>query len=273
MKKIILLLLCFNFTNVLFAQLQTYTDLNEFENEYNSVLNQEDFSGGPSDPSICGTVVSSAGNDCFPAGELIEGFELTESENAEIVFLPEGFLPSNNPTPRLGANIGADFTVISFTGPDDVYAVGISIHIDDNADFNYRAFDSSNNVIYNALIPFSSFYGIISDTPIARIEIEGIGGIGELLGDLKFGTENVLGNGEFEHTKVSYYPNPVKNILNITSSLETSHIDLFNLIGQKVESFVQGTKTLDIQHLETGIYLLKIAFENGQRETLKIVKE
>lgn len=275
MKKITLLVLCCAFSSLLFAQVDTYSTLTEFETAYTATLLQEDFSGGPTDPAICGTVVSSAGNDCFPAGELIDGFELTASEDSEIVYLPEGFLPSNNPTPRLGANAGVNYTIVSFTGSEDVFAVGFSIHIDNDADFNYRAFDQNNTLLYEGLVPFTSFFGIVSSNAIGRVEIEGVGEVGELMGDLKFGTENILAIDNLEETAFSYSPNPVSNLLNITSEKQINTISIINLLGQKLAEYTNfGTSpVVDVNSFDNDIYIVRLNFVEGQTGSFKFIKQ
>lgn len=275
MKKITFLSLCLLFTSLLVAQVNTYSDQAAFESAYTANLLTEDFSGGPAGPEICGTIISSAGNDCFPEGELIEGFELTASENSEVIFLPTGFLPSNNESPRLGANTGINFTIVSFTGSEAVYAAGFSIHTDNNVDFNYRVFGASNNLLYDEVVPFTDFYGVIAAEPIGRIEIEAVNDGGELFGDLAFGTENVLGISENVDLTLDVYPNPVIDILNIQSKQPISTITIYNFLGQSLQSFKNiGTQSeLDLSGLESGIYVLMVTSFNGTVGNIKVLKK
>jgi hypothetical protein len=77
--------------------------------------------------------------------------------------------------------------------------------------------------------------------------------------------------------KVSLYPNPVKNVLNIQLNTEASEqvtIVLTNAMGQKVMEMnnVSGASfTMDVAALENGVYFLEVAQESGITKT-KIVK-
>ncbi len=70
----------------------------------------------------------------------------------------------------------------------------------------------------------------------------------------------------------SYYPNPVNDILNISSNIKIIQIDLYNLVGQKVSDFDVDSQTINIESLSPGIYLLKTKFINGKVEISKIIK-
>lgn len=71
------------------------------------------------------------------------------------------------------------------------------------------------------------------------------------------------------------YPNPVKDILNIETTLNIEQIDLFNLVGQKVKSFNEtniDNNSINLSELSKGVYMAIITAE-GKRQTLKINKE
>lgn len=69
-----------------------YTDRAAFEAAYSGTLINEDFAGGPGAGQIsaCGPIVSSAGDGCFPAGELEEGFNITASSGGDVIYLGAG---------------------------------------------------------------------------------------------------------------------------------------------------------------------------------------
>ena len=72
----------------------------------------------------------------------------------------------------------------------------------------------------------------------------------------------------------SYYPNPVKDFLNIESKKAVQSIDAFNLAGQKVMSDMKLTQgKLNISNLTTGAYVFRATLEGGQVETFKVIKK
>ncbi|MBN9337367.1 MAG: T9SS type A sorting domain-containing protein [Chryseobacterium sp.] len=72
---------------------------------------------------------------------------------------------------------------------------------------------------------------------------------------------------------ISIYPNPVKDVLNISGASTISDVEIYDISGKKV-SEVKDVKNrqLNIHYLPKGSYLLKGLFDQQQR-TLKIIKE
>jgi hypothetical protein len=66
------------------------------------------------------------------------------------------------------------------------------------------------------------------------------------------------------------YPNPTKNILNITTDLNsTKNVEIYDMIGKKV--LVENTQSqLNVSSLVTGMYIVKIT-EDGKTSTKRIV--
>ena len=72
----------------------------------------------------------------------------------------------------------------------------------------------------------------------------------------------------------AYYPNPVKDYLNIQSQKAIESIDAFNLAGQKVISNANlSAGKLNLSNLSTGTYVFRVTLKGGQVETFKIVKK
>lgn len=275
MKKITLLFAVLaSSSSSAFAQVTTYTGHDAFEEAYGQPFISEDFSGAPEEPFICGTVVGSEASDCFDAGELVGGFTISTIENGPVVLLPAGFLPSQNTTPRLGANSGADTTVITFTG-DGVYAAGHALHVDNNNDFNYKVTGTDGEVIYDGDHVHSPFFGIISATPIKTIEIASLADNGELVGDLLFGTENAMGAKDFAAAKITAYPNPAGNTLTVKAGLMITNVTVYNLLGQAVlqQDVSNAVVSVSLTGLASGNYIVKAELENGAGSTFRIVKK
>lgn len=69
------------------------------------------------------------------------------------------------------------------------------------------------------------------------------------------------------------YPNPAKNSFSI--SQDVSKVELYTLTGQKIRTFenVSANKELNIQDLQSGIYLIKAFNSNADYLTKKLIKE
>ncbi len=83
-----------------------------------------------------------------------------------------------------------------------------------------------------------------------------------------------LGVSDLTSVDFDYYPNPVNEVLTIQSQVTIESIDVYNLMGQivlKSSTISQGK--IDLSALNEGIYLVKVTFDGGYTETLKIVKK
>ena len=87
-------------------------------------------------------------------------------------------------------------------------------------------------------------------------------------------SRNTLSNETFNGGNFTYYPNPVKNILNLSYTQNISSVAVFNLLGQKVVSRVvdANQSQIDMSDLPTGAYLVKVTADN-QVKTIKVIKE
>lgn len=76
-------------------------------------------------------------------------------------------------------------------------------------------------------------------------------------------------------SELKTYPNPVKNILNITNIDGIKDVTVLNILGQTVISkTVNGSETkIDMQNLSSGTYLVKINSTANETKTVKIIKE
>ena len=81
-----------------------------------------------------------------------------------------------------------------------------------------------------------------------------------------------LSNPEIESMQeISIYPNPASEYINIATNQSLNKIELFDLLGKQVLS-TRETKQIQITHLPTGLYVLKVHAEKGTL-TKKIVIE
>ena len=81
------------------------------------------------------------------------------------------------------------------------------------------------------------------------------------------GTETVTSIME-----VTYYPNPVSDILNIDSATNIEQVAIYSVTGQQLLSkALDGANTVDVSFLSNGVYFVK-AFGNNTSTTFKIIK-
>lgn len=86
--------------------------------------------------------------------------------------------------------------------------------------------------------------------------------------------ESNLSNPSFDNDTFIAYPNPVKDVLNLSYTENITDIAVFNLLGQQIiTKTIHASKgQLDMSNLSAGSYLVKITADN-QFKTIKIVKE
>lgn len=84
---------------------------------------------------------------------------------------------------------------------------------------------------------------------------------------------NTLSSPDFyqNNLKVSLYPNPVKDILNIDTETEIKSVEIYNLQGQKIK--IALSKQVNVSDLSSGVYMIRIEDTNNGIETKRIVKE
>ena len=75
-------------------------------------------------------------------------------------------------------------------------------------------------------------------------------------------------------SQIKMYPNPVKDILNLSFDKEMATVSIYNLLGQEVISKSINTNegTIDVSSLITGTYFVKVSAD-GLTKTMKVIKE
>ncbi|NHM03822.1 T9SS-dependent choice-of-anchor J family protein [Flavobacterium celericrescens] len=129
--------------------------------------------------------------------------------------------------------------------------------------------DSGTTIIYN------SFLNLAGLTPGATYYIQ--------VDDYGFGTANgtfglevaeVLASDSFDNNSFVAYPNPVKDVFNVSYTSEISSVRVMNLLGQEVLSRdVNATSTqIDMSQLSTGAYIVNVTVGDTIK-TIKVVKQ
>ncbi|GAB5399851.1 MAG: hypothetical protein Aureis2KO_14360 [Aureisphaera sp.] len=85
--------------------------------------------------------------------------------------------------------------------------------------------------------------------------------------------DDILDTSDIAQTAFGIYPNPVEDILSITTSLQNYKVEIFNLQGQLISKDLgnSGSQEIDYSDLASGVYLLKLSSE-GTVQTFKIVR-
>lgn len=86
--------------------------------------------------------------------------------------------------------------------------------------------------------------------------------------------EEFLGTNTFDTSVLSFYPNPVRDVLNLSYVQNISEVVVYNLLGQKVlENTINAdTAKIDMSGLSSGSYIVKITSGN-QVKSIKVIKQ
>ncbi len=89
--------------------------------------------------------------------------------------------------------------------------------------------------------------------------------------DYTLNVKEALATNETSFNKVQIYPNPVKDVLTVSSNKKVNSISVYNTAGQLVKT-VQNTNTVNMNSLSAGVYVVKTDVE-GKAETSKVIKK
>jgi len=89
--------------------------------------------------------------------------------------------------------------------------------------------------------------------------------------DYTLNVKEALATGETSLNKVQFYPNPVKDVLTVSSSKKVNSISVYNTAGQLVKT-AQNANTVNMTSLSAGVYVVKTDVE-GKTETSKVIKK
>lgn len=259
--------------------IDTYTSLVDFETALNencsdTNLTSEDFGGGPGAITTCGTIISDAGDGCFPAGELEIGFDVQASNSTDVVFIPSGAI--GNADPLVGASTFLEYTIINFS--PNVYAVAMDLWENNDPLTTVRIYGDGGILMetLNVVIPVNSqtFFGLVADEPISKIELEGQNESGELFGNFLFGASCFLSVNDNILSQLSLYPNPSSDIITIgtPSSVDIKSTTLYNLLGKVVLESTNSNE-VNLSELPSGVYILTITTDGNGSISKKVIRK
>ncbi|NBU81501.1 MAG: T9SS C-terminal target domain-containing protein [Flavobacteriaceae bacterium] len=86
-----------------------------------------------------------------------------------------------------------------------------------------------------------------------------------------------LGTNSLENNVFTMYPNPVKNIINISintaNPVELINAEIYDLTGRRVQANLGKNQSINVDFLSTGTYILKLTDSNNKNYCQKFIKE
>lgn len=83
----------------------------------------------------------------------------------------------------------------------------------------------------------------------------------------------MLQTSEIYQQELTYYPNPVKDNLNIKSTKEIAEVNIINLTGQVVKRDTIINDKLNTSNLPSGTFIIKIIYKDNSSKSFKIIKK
>ena len=82
---------------------------------------------------------------------------------------------------------------------------------------------------------------------------------------------NYMSVNESNKTKITLYPNPVKDILNFSE--EVSDVKITDISGKTVKQVANSSKNINVENLPKGIYIVSFKTKSGNVVSQKLIKD
>lgn len=111
-----------------------------------------------------------------------------------------------------------------------------------------------------------------STLPFTAADCSGFPGI-QLVNDTFSSFGGILGiDDEFLAKSITFYPNPVANLLTIDSEIPLKKVEIYSVLGRKVKEVKSDFESIPTNNLSNGIYVVRMFSENGLT-TKKLIKK
>lgn len=127
----------------------------------------------------------------------------------------------------------------------------------------FTAFDTDSFYLASIWGTTNTFNGSVDDLKIYNYAVSDTE-VSNLYNYNSLATEDFSSNNS-----IKLYPNPANAILNIETAVEIQSVEIYTIQGQKVVSSTE--KQINVSHLASGIYLVKILDSNNKISTNKII--
>ena len=92
--------------------------------------------------------------------------------------------------------------------------------------------------------------------------------------DYTISVDESLSIDDYTITNFKYYPNPMTDVLHISTNETIRSISIYNMLGQEVLSNKHfNNDKVDTSSLPSGAFLLQVIFDNGHTESFKVLKK
>ncbi|RNC86758.1 MAG: T9SS C-terminal target domain-containing protein [Winogradskyella sp.] len=94
--------------------------------------------------------------------------------------------------------------------------------------------------------------------------------------DITLNVEAALSISDSDILDFKLYPNPTSNWITISGNgLQNAIIEIYDINGKKIKNktLVSNTNSLNIEHLDIGIYILKLTTDDNQSTTKRFIKQ
>ncbi|HWR93751.1 MAG TPA: T9SS type A sorting domain-containing protein, partial [Flavobacterium sp.] len=172
-------------------------------------------------------------------------------------------------TPSLSNLTDTSFTITFETSGPGTIEIGTLDSNTNTATFNSIKSYTTSYTVQQITTDLNSYNG--TDTYIG---IRATPSIYSEIGIDNFTWTKTLSTNQFDSTNFSYYPNPVKNILNINYIENISTVSVYNILGQEilVKSVNENKAKIDMSTLAKGSYMVKVT-TNNLVKTIKVLKD
>ena len=196
----------------------------------------------------------------------------------------DGFLDilSNSGTVRYAVPNGNNWLKLTTRGiSSNRNGIGARIEIHGSWGKQIREVRSGEGFEYGSTL--NTHFGLGTSTTIDQVIIKWPSGVVDTFTNLNSNQVlnvvegQTLGNNSYDSFVFTVYPNPVKNIINInintTNPVEFNSAVIYDLNGRMVQETKVENKTVNVDTLAKGTYILKLKDEYSREYSQKFIKE